>query len=70
MEIERIYAHHESGCSLEIYQWCRGPCFAGAEVSLDVYLSQHPILFGFSGHMKVFQEQNANANANANANYF
>jgi hypothetical protein len=42
MEFEGIYAYHESGCSLEICQWCRGSCFEGAEVSLDVYLPQIP----------------------------
>jgi hypothetical protein len=42
MEFERICAYHESGCSLEICQLCGEPCFAGAEVSLDVYLPQIP----------------------------
>jgi hypothetical protein len=42
MEFEGIYACHESGCSLEICQWCGEPCFAGAKVSLDVYLLQIP----------------------------
>jgi hypothetical protein len=36
MEFERIYAYHE------ICQWCGEPCFADAEVSLDVYLLQIP----------------------------
>jgi hypothetical protein len=39
MEFEGIYAYHESGCSLEICQWCGGPSF---EVSLDAYLPQIP----------------------------
>jgi hypothetical protein len=38
MEVEM----NESGCSLEICKWCGEPCFAGAVVSLDVYLSQIP----------------------------
>jgi hypothetical protein len=42
MEFERIYAYHELGRSLEIYQWRGEPFFAGAEVSLDVYLLQIP----------------------------
>jgi hypothetical protein len=42
MEFEGIYAYHESGCFLEICQWCSGLCFEGAEVSLDVYLPQIP----------------------------
>jgi hypothetical protein len=40
MEFERIYAYHKSGCFLEICQWCGEPCFAGTEVSLDMYLRQ------------------------------
>jgi hypothetical protein len=42
MEFERIYAYHESGCSLEICHWWGEPCFSGAEVSLDVCLPQIP----------------------------
>jgi hypothetical protein len=30
-----------SDFGLEICQWCGEPCFAGAEVSLDVYLLQN-----------------------------
>jgi hypothetical protein len=37
VEFEGIYAYHESGCLLEICQWCGEPCVAGAEVSLNVY---------------------------------
>jgi hypothetical protein len=40
MEFQRIYEYYESVCSLEICQWCGEPCFAGAEVSLGVYLLQ------------------------------
>jgi hypothetical protein len=43
-EFEGIYAYHESECSLEICHWCGGPCFVGAEVSLDVYLPPIPRL--------------------------
>jgi hypothetical protein len=42
MEFEGIYAYHELGCFLEIFQWCGEPCFAGTEVLLDVYLPQIP----------------------------
>jgi hypothetical protein len=42
MEFEGIYAYHDSGGFMEICQWCGGPCFEGAEVSLDVYLKQIP----------------------------
>jgi hypothetical protein len=42
MEFEKPYASHESGCSLEICQWCGEPCFAGAAISIDVYQPQFP----------------------------
>jgi hypothetical protein len=42
MEFEGIYAYHESGCYVEICQWCGELCFAGVNVSLDVHLPQIP----------------------------
>jgi hypothetical protein len=43
MEFEGIYAYHEPGCFLEICQWWGGPCFEGAEISLDVYLPHNQV---------------------------
>jgi hypothetical protein len=37
-----IYVYHESGCSLEICQWCREPCFAGAKIMSEVGFEPTP----------------------------
>jgi hypothetical protein len=46
MEFERIYAYHESGCSLETCQWCGEPCFAGVTLSeVEVIWGWHSVSY-------------------------